>query len=189
MKRIIFTSWRWPILFILYKKCSVEKQDLIKEDIMESLKYDNYVNKRRFWICLVYELTIRKSTRNIFFYRTKEHKILSGIVKLFWPPMNNVEIGANKIGGGLTIPHGNVVLYAKTIGKNCHVCPGVVVGQIKEGKYPIIGDDCLLGANSAILGDIVIGKNVRIGAGAIVVQNVPDNSTAVGNPLRIIAKC
>lgn len=48
------------------------------------------------------------------------------------------------------------------------------------------GFDGIIGARATLLGDITIGNNARIGAGAVVLQNVPDNCTAVGIPARII---
>jgi putative colanic acid biosynthesis acetyltransferase WcaB len=52
----------------------------------------------------------------------------------------------------------------------------------------VIGDNVEVGANVCIIGDIKVGNNVRIGAGAVVVKNVPDNVVIAGNPARIIKK-
>ena len=130
----------------------------------------------------------RKSSRNILFYRTKRHKIVSAICRFFWPIAESVEIGASHIGPGLTIPHGNVILFANSIGDNCHVCPGVVVGQINSGLFPIIGNNVLLGANSTVLGNIRIGDNVKIGANTTVLNDIPSNCTVVGVKGKIIKK-
>lgn len=51
---------------------------------------------------------------------------------------------------------------------------------------PIIGDNVTLGVNVTIIGGITIGNNVIIGAGSVVVHDIPNNSVAVGNPCRVI---
>lgn len=51
-----------------------------------------------------------------------------------------------------------------------------------------IGKNCLLGAGCCVLGDITIGNNVKIGANAVVLENVPDNCTVVGVPAKIIKR-
>jgi len=53
-------------------------------------------------------------------------------------------------------------------------------------RHPQIGDNTFIGANACIIGFIKVGSNVKIGAGSVVIKNVPDNSTAVGVPARII---
>lgn len=84
--------------------------------------------------------------------------------------------------GKLDLPHGfngiHISRYS-TIGANCTIYQNVTIGRGNNGA-PIIGDNCLLGANSVIIGNIKVGNNVKIGAGAIVVENIPDGVTIVG---------
>lgn len=73
------------------------------------------------------------------------------------------------------------------IGNNVDVWQGVVVGNSiarveGEEKYPVIGDNVVIGAGAKVLGDIRIGNNVAIGANAVVVKNVPDNVSVGGIP-------
>lgn len=56
----------------------------------------------------------------------------------------------------------------------------------KNGKRPIIGDNVFLGANVTIIGGVRIGNNVEVGAGSVVVKDVPDNCVVAGNPAKII---
>ncbi len=95
-----------------------------------------------------------------------------------------VEVGRNFI-----IDHfGGIVVsgYAR-FGDNCRIRNGVVVGlkNIENIAAPIIGNNVDIGVGAKVLGGITIGDNVVIGANAVVICNVPDNSIAVGVPASI----
>ncbi len=96
---------------------------------------------------------------------------------------------ATKIGSGFQILHfGNIVFNPGcTIGSNCTVAQGVLIGQSNHG-VPRIGNQVWIGANAILVGDIVIGSNVLIAPGAYVNINVPDNSLVIGNPCTIYSK-
>ena len=86
-------------------------------------------------------------------------------------------------------PYGVVIGYHVKIGENCTIRQGVTMGAVvqREG-YPKIGNNVDVGANSVILGNIEIGTNSIIGAGSIVVNSIPENCVAVGNPAKVIKK-
>lgn len=77
-----------------------------------------------------------------------------------------------------------------SIGKNATIYNGVTIGlqHDEDSQGPVIGDNVYIGSGAKILGKIKIGHNVSIGANAVVIRDVPDNSIAVGIPARIIAK-
>ncbi|TDT72449.1 serine O-acetyltransferase [Hypnocyclicus thermotrophus] len=98
-----------------------------------------------------------------------------------------VEVGKN-----FKIDHqGGIIIngYSK-IGNNCRIRHNVTLGiaRVGETKAPIIGDNVDIGAGAILIGDIKIGNNVLIGAGAVVLTDVPDNCTVVGVPARIIKR-
>jgi serine O-acetyltransferase len=93
------------------------------------------------------------------------------------------------IGEGLRIWHfgGVFVNGAAVIGDNCTLRQGVTIGNRHEGgASPVLGDNVELGAYAQILGGVRIGSNCRIGAMAVVLMDVPDGATAVGQPARVV---
>jgi len=93
------------------------------------------------------------------------------------------------IGRGLFIDHGSGVVIGETteIGDNVTIYQGVTLGGTgkETGKrHPTVGDNVIFGAGAKVLGAIEIGDNAKVGAGSVVVDNVPKNSTVVGNPGR-----
>jgi serine O-acetyltransferase len=96
------------------------------------------------------------------------------------------------IGQGFYVGHfGPVIIHSDAkIGENCAVGPGVVIGTRGAGSkgVPRLGNNVYVGVGAKILGDIIIGDNVKIGANSVVLKNVPDNATVVGIPARIILK-
>lgn len=95
-----------------------------------------------------------------------------------------VEIGRNFV-----IDHfGGIVIsgYAK-FGDNCRIRNGCVVGlaRVDDPCAPVLGDNVDIGAGAKLLGRIRIGNNVTIGANAVVVRDVPDDSTATGVPAQV----
>ncbi|HAM39741.1 MAG: serine O-acetyltransferase [Elusimicrobia bacterium RIFOXYC2_FULL_34_12] len=114
-------------------------------------------------------------------------RIISEIARFF----TGIEIhpGA-KIGKRFFIDHGMGVVIGETteIGNDVLIYQGVVLGgtSLKKGKrHPTLGNNVVIGTGAAVLGPIIIGDNSRIGAGSVVVSDIPPNSTAVGIPARV----
>lgn len=95
------------------------------------------------------------------------------------------------IGKGLFIDHGHGVVIGETaiIGDNVTLYQGVTLGGTgkEHGKrHPTIGNNVMISAGAKILGSFTIGENSKIGAGSVVLQEVPPNSTVVGVPGRVV---
>lgn len=102
----------------------------------------------------------------------------------------SINIGA-VIGEGTMIDMNVVVGGRGTIGKNCHIGAGAVVAGVVEppsAKPVIIEDNVLVGANAVILEGVRVGKGSVVAAGAIVIEDVPENTVVAGVPARIIKK-
>jgi serine O-acetyltransferase len=97
---------------------------------------------------------------------------------------------AAKIGSGLFIDHGMGVVIGETaeVGENVTLLQGVTLGGTslkREKRHPTLGDNVVVGAGAKIIGAFKIGDGSRIGAGSVVVREVPTNSVVVGVPGRI----
>jgi len=98
-----------------------------------------------------------------------------------------LELNMNNIGGGLLLVHPwDITVHNDVrIGNNATLFKGVTIGVIAHGNkkgVPTIGDNCIVYANATVCGNINIGNNVIISAGAFVNFDVPDNSIVIGNP-------
>ena len=96
-----------------------------------------------------------------------------------------------KIGKRLFIDHGFGVVIGETaiIGDNVTIYHGVTLGgtgKEKGKRHPTIENNVMIGASAKVLGNIVIGENSKIGAGAIVLNDIPKNVTAVGVPAKVV---
>jgi serine O-acetyltransferase len=100
---------------------------------------------------------------------------------------------AARLGPGLFIDHGMGVVIGETaeVGKNVTIYQGVSLAGTslkREKRHPTLGDNVVVGAGAKVIGAIYIGDNSRIGAGSVVVRDVPPNSVVVGVPGRVTYK-
>ena len=98
-----------------------------------------------------------------------------------------------KIGKGLMIDHGMGVVIGETteIGDNCTLYQGVTLGGTGKDvgkRHPTLGNNVMVGAGAKVLGPFKIGDNTKIAANAVVLEEIPDNCTAVGIPAKIVRK-
>lgn len=96
-----------------------------------------------------------------------------------------------KIGKGVFIDHGCAVVIGETaeVGDNCTIYQDVTLGGTGKhcGKrHPTLGSDVMVGAGAKVLGPFKVGDHAKIAAGAVVLKEVPSDSTAVGIPAKIV---
>jgi len=165
---------------------------LIREDVATVLERDPAA-RSRLEVFLCYS-----GLHAVWFYRINHwlwnHNFLllgrwlSQVARLF----TGIEIhpGA-RIGRRLFIDHGMGVVIGETaiVGDDVTLYQGVTLGGTgkEHGKrHPTVLDSVVIGGGAKVLGNITIGRNCRIGAGSVVLRNVPDDSTVVGVPGHII---
>ena len=165
---------------------------LIREDVATVMERDPAA-KSRLEVFLCYS-----GLHAVWFYRVNHWfwnhrwflvgRWLSQVAR--WLTGIEIHPGA-KIGRRLFIDHGMGVVIGETavVGDDVTLFQGVTLGGTgkEHGKrHPTIEDNVVVGGGAKILGNITVGKNCRIGAGSVVLRNVPENSTVVGVPGHII---
>ena len=97
------------------------------------------------------------------------------------------------IGRGMVIDHGMGVVIGETaeIGDNCTIYQGVTLGGTGQDlgkRHPTLGNNVMVGAGAKVLGPFTIGDNTKIAANAVVLEEIPENCTAVGIPAKIVRR-
>ena len=139
-------------------------------------------------------LVALKSHRRAHALYEKGHVLLARWISQRARHRTGIEIhpGAT-IGRRVFIDHGDGVVIGETtiIGDDVTIYQGVTLGGTGKDtgkRHPTILNGVTIGAGAKVLGPITIGNNSKVGAGAIVLKDVPDNCTVVGNPGRVVRK-
>jgi serine O-acetyltransferase len=166
----------------------------IKKDIQAVFERDPAV--KSFWevvLCYPGFHAILLHRLAHFLYQ-KKFFILARFISQINRFLTQIEIhpGA-KIGEGLFIDHGAGVVIGETaeIGDNVTIYQGVTLGgtgKEKGKRHPTIGNNVVISAGAKVMGSFKVGDNVKIGAGSVVLKEVPPNCTVVGVPGRIVVK-
>lgn len=124
----------------------------------------------------------------------REHYFSARAISQISRAFTGIEIhpGAT-IGKGLMIDHGMGVVIGETaeIGDNCTIYQGVTLGGTGKDvgkRHPTLGNNVMVGAGAKVLGPFQIGDNTKIAANAVVLKEMPENSTAVGIPAKVVRR-
>lgn len=139
-----------------------------------------------------------KCLRKYEFYKNQKRNIFN-IIPYIWYLWNfrrlrvktGIMLFPNTVDEGLCLVHPGFrrIGVISHIGKNCTILPNVLIGLKKPepGLHDVyIGDNCYISTGVTILGPVTIGNNVTIGAGAVVVKDIPDNCVVAGVPAKIV---
>ena len=131
------------------------------------------------------------------FFATAKFDIIARIISQFSRFLTGIEIHPRaKIGKNLFIDHGMGVVIGETsdIADNVTIYHMVTLGGISPSinsndqreikRHPTLHDNVVVGSGAQILGPVIVGKNARIGANAVVTKNVPENAVMVGIPAK-----
>ena len=135
------------------------------------------------------------------FFSVAKFDLIARVISQFSRFLTGIEIHPKaKIGKNLFIDHGMGVVIGETseIGDNVTIYHGVTLGgispaeksldQVNVKRHPTIKNNVIIGSGAQILGPITVNKNARIGANTVILKNVPENGTMIGNPARNINK-
>ena len=169
-------------------------------DFLESIIKRDPAAKSKLYVILTYP-----GVKAIFFHKIAnffsiaKFDLIARIISQFSRFLTGIEIHPRaKIGKNLFIDHGMGVVIGETseIGNNVTIYHAVTLGGISpsiesekqrnEKRHPTIGDDVVIGSGAQIIGPIKVGNGSRVAANAVVVNNVPEDSTMVGVPAKII---
>jgi sugar O-acyltransferase (sialic acid O-acetyltransferase NeuD family) len=99
---------------------------------------------------------------------------------VFIYPMCNVDKNVT-LNDGVILNNSSIISHDSYIGKCSYISPGVTIsGRVK------IGENCFIGSGTTIANDVVIGNNVIVGIGSVVTSSIPNNSSVIGNPLKVL---
>jgi serine O-acetyltransferase len=122
------------------------------------------------------------------FCQTRRLKPIAFVLYRLNAWLSHIVIGRNAdLGPGLVIMHsiGTVINSEVRAGKNLVMEHGVTLGEA-HGRSPVLGDNIYIGAGAKIIGGVRVGSDVKIGANAVVVTDLPDGATAIGVPAKVI---
>jgi len=164
----------------------------LKEDIQEAMKKDPAA--RHFWEVLLCYPGVHALIAYRFNHWLWNHniKLIARLLSYLVRWLTGIEIHpAAKIGRRFFIDHGMGVVIGETseIGDNVFMYHGATLGglSMKKGKrHPTIRDNVVIGAGAQVLGPVTVGNNSKIGSGSVVVQSVPEYSTVIGVPGRVV---
>jgi len=153
------------------------------------LKGDYLDMKKIFWVLTLFMVVLRWIFHRWDTFLDYSGKLFLIIKKGFPLRLIICDITPEKIPASTIFghPYGITIGSVTKLGERCNIRQNVTIGNRHgETKGAVIGNNVSIGAGAIILGDIKIGNNAVIGAGSVVLDDVPANSVVVGNPARVV---
>lgn len=177
----VLFCWLYLPHLLLYV-CLPKRREFINSDLRANSSKG--IAKWPLWIQLLYRLHTDGYFRVVFYYRIGPN------VSLFFSwirPGNKTFFihPKSKIGQGLVYHHPCSTRLRATIGDHFTCLQCTTIGK-KNGHIPFIGSNVQVSCNVVIVGDVTVGDNVVVGAGCVVVKDVPSNVVVAGVPAKVI---
>lgn len=183
---VYLNLWRIiPVYFFFLKN---KFKDKCSMDLEQWLVFHTYLSNQSRLIQFGYVLLYDKACRNILLNRLHRNAVMFLFTRMFFKPLEScyINMPPEKIGGGFSFQHGfSTVVSAKEIGERCCINQQVTVGYVGDDA-PVIGDDVRITAGAIVIGKVTVGEGATIGAGAVVTKDVEPFTTVVGVPARAI---
>lgn len=166
-----------------------------KEDIQSFIDHDPATDNPLEIILLYPGFKALRSHKKAYWFYNHNMPFIARAISQRSAHKTGIEIhpGA-KIGRRVVIDHGHGIVIGETaeVGDDVMIYQGVTLGGTGKDKgnkrHPTIKHDCIISAGAKILGCITVGENCKIGAGSVVLRDVPPDSTVVGIPGRVIKR-
>ena len=168
--------------------------NMIKDDVVSIMERDPAASSEAEVLFLYSGMHAVAAYRIAHKLDEKGHKFTARAISQAAKFFTDIEIHPSaKIGKNLFIDHGAGVVIGETaeIGDNCTIYQGVTLGGTGKhvGKrHPTIGNNVMIGAGAKVLGPFKVGDDSKIAAGAVVLNEIPAGSTAVGMPARVVRR-
>ncbi len=156
-------------------------------DIDRFCDVQNGGRKQSYMVALHHKFVVYREFRSLFYKRIgRWSKLWSWLM----PPQIHLsfDVPREKMGGGIFVQHGYCTdVSCRQIGDNCWINQKVTIAY-KGKECPVLGNNVRIGAGAIIIGGVHIGDNAKIAAGAIVVKDVPANCTVACQPAQIVKR-
>lgn len=185
---IYFNMWRIIPAYLCTKVSKHRNKIEMDIDIWKKrllpVEHQGHSEVVSFGMCLFLE----KAFRNVILNRLHRNPIAFAIFRCLFSPLDSLYINMppENIGGGLYIQHGfSTIIAARSIGENCHINQQVTIGY-NGSESSIIGNNVTVTAGAIVIGNVSIGDNSIIGAGTVVTKDVPERAIVVGSSARTL---
>lgn len=181
---ILINMWRILPAYIAYQtsnECNKICMDIEHWNLVKGLNGVGFYS-------FGFYMTFYKEFRSIFLYRISKEKFVCFILKLLFPRERSLYIACPDIGGGLFVQHGfATIIAAKRIGERCWINQQVTIGY-KGEDAPVIGNNVHIYAGAIVIGDVKLEDSVIVGAGAVGTKDIEAGKTVIGNPARVLRR-
>ncbi len=171
----------WPVAWLMWLMMSPTQKELKADDLTKWYQLKHIADGIS---GMAYLAANFPEYRSLLYRRIGIKRLL---FSCWLRPMQHLYITTTEIGGGLIFQHGfSSIISAKSIGENCKIYHHVTLGYDHDLQAPVIGNNVEVCCGAKVLGGVTVGDNVLIGAGALVVKDVPSNTVVAGVPARVI---